>query len=275
MNEKNLKKKSLEYRKTILEIIFQSGAGHTGGSLSCIDILNVLYNSVMDISPKNFSSLDRDHFIQSKGHSVEALYTVLCDCGFYSKKDLSTLNQFNSHFIGHPTINVPGIEHNTGALGHGLSVAVGLALSKKIDKKTNKVFTLLGDGELSEGSVWEACTTASKYKLDNLIVIIDRNDLQITGKTEDVNPIEPIDKKFESFGFETILTNGNNISDLLNVFKKIPMKGGKPTVIIAKTTKGSGVSFIENQINWHHKVPSEDEYGRAISELSEKLNSYE
>ena len=275
MNEKNLKKKSLEYRKTILEIIFQSGAGHTGGSLSCIDILNVLYNSVMNISPKNFSGLDRDHFIQSKGHSVEALYTVLCDCGFYSKKDLSTLNQFNSHFIGHPTIKVPGIEHNTGALGHGLSVAVGLALSKKIDKKTNKVFTLLGDGELSEGSVWEACTTASKYKLDNLIVIIDRNDLQITGKTEEVNPIEPIDKKFESFGFETILTNGNNISDLLNVFKKIPMKDGKPTVIIAKTTKGSGVSFIENQINWHHKVPSEDEYGRAISELNEKLNSYE
>ena len=128
MNEKNLKKKSLEYRKTILEIIFQSGAGHTGGSLSCIDILNVLYNSVMDISPKNFSGLDRDHFIQSKGHSVEALFTVLCDCGFYSKKDLNTLNQFNSHFIGHPTKKVPGIEHNTGALGHGLSVAVGLAI---------------------------------------------------------------------------------------------------------------------------------------------------
>ena len=141
MNEKNLKKKSLEYRKTILEIIFQSGAGHTGGSLSCIDILNVLYNSVMDISPKNFPNLDRDHFIQSKGHSVEALFTVLCDCGFYSKKDLNTLNQFNSHFIGHPTKKVPGIEHNTGALGHGLSVAVGLAICKKIDQKNNKVFS--------------------------------------------------------------------------------------------------------------------------------------
>ena len=133
----------------------------------------------------------------------------------------------------------------------------------------------MGDGELSEGSVWEACNTASKYKLDNLIVIIDRNDLQITGKTEEVNPIEPIDKKFESFGFEAILTSGNNISDLLNVFKKLPIKEGKPTVVIAKTIKGSGVSFIENQINWHHKVPSEDEYGRAISELNEKLNSYE
>ena len=275
MNEKNLKKKSLEYRKTILEIIFQSGAGHTGGSLSCVDILNVLYNSVMDISPKNFPNLDRDHFIQSKGHSVEALFTVLCDCGFYSKKDLNTLNQFNSHFIGHPTKKVPGIEHNTGALGHGLSVAVGLAICKKIDQKKNKVFCLLGDGELSEGSVWEACTTASKYNLDNLIVIVDRNDLQITGKTEDVNPIEPIDKKFKSFGFETISTNGNNISDLLYVFQHVPVKENKPTVIIAKTTKGSGVSFIENQINWHHKVPSKDEYESAISELNEKLNSYE
>ena len=275
MNEKNLKKKSLEYRKNNLEIIFQSGAGHTGGSLSCIDILNVLYNSVMDISPKNFPNLDRDHFIQSKGHSVEALFTVLCDCGFYSKKDLNTLNQFNSHFIGHPTKKVPGIEHNTGALGHGLSVAVGLAICKKIDQKNNKVFSLLGDGELSEGSVWEACTTASKYNLDNLIVIVDRNDLQITGKTEDVNPIEPIDKKFKSFGFETISTNGNNISDLLYVFQHVPIKENKPTVIIAKTTKGSGVSFIENQINWHHKVPSKDEYESAISELNEKLNSYE
>ena len=275
MNEKNLKKKSLEYRKTILEIIFQSGAGHTGGSLSCIDILNVLYNSVMDISPKNFPNLDRDHFIQSKGHSVEALFTVLCDCGFYSKKDLNTLNQFNSHFIGHPTKKVPGIEHNTGALGHGLSVAVGLAICKKIDQKKNKVFSLLGDGELSEGSVWEACTTASKYNLDNLIVIVDRNDLQITGKTEDVNPIEPIDKKFKSFGFETISTNGNNISDLLYVFQHVPVKENKPTVIIAKTTKGSGVSFIENQIDWHHKVPNKDEYESAISELNEKLNSYE
>ena len=275
MNEKNLKKKSLEYRKTILEIIFHSGAGHTGGSLSCIDILNVLYNSVMDISPKNFPNLDRDHFIQSKGHSVEALFTVLCDCGFYSKKDLNTLNQFNSHFIGHPTKKVPGIEHNTGALGHGLSVAVGLAICKKIDQKNNKVFSLLGDGELSEGSVWEACTTASKYNLDNLIVIVDRNDLQITGKTEDVNPIEPIDKKFKSFGFETISTNGNNISDLLSVFQHVPVKESKPTVIIAKTTKGSGVSFIENQIDWHHKVPNKDEYESAISELNEKLNSYE
>ena len=275
MNEKNLKKKSLEYRKTILEIIFQSGAGHTGGSLSCVDILNVLYNSVMDISPKNFPNLDRDHFIQSKGHSVEALFTVLCDCGFYSKKDLNTLNQFNSHFIGHPTKKVPGIEHNTGALGHGLSVAVGLAICKKIDQKNNKVFSLLGDGELSEGSVWEACTTASKYNLDNLIVIVDRNDLQITGKTEDVNPIEPIDKKFKSFGFETISTNGNNISDLLHVFQHVPVKENKPTVIIAKTTKGSGVSFIENQIDWHHKVPNKDEYESAISELNEKLNFYE
>ena len=167
-HSKLLKQKSIEYRKTILEIIFNSGAGHTGGSLSCVDILNVLYNSVMDISPKNFSKIDRDHFIQSKGHSVEALYTVLCDCGYFQRNDLDTLNQFNSHFIGHPTKKIPGIEHNTGALGHGLSVAVGLALGLKKDKKKHRVFTLLGDGELSEGSVWEAATSASKYNLDNL-----------------------------------------------------------------------------------------------------------
>ena len=238
MDLNQLKIKSLEYRKTILDIIYKSGAGHTGGSLSCIDILNVLYNKVLDINPKNFNEKDRNHYIHSKGHSVEALYTVLCDQGFFSRKDLEKLNHFNSHFIGHPTRKISGIEHNTGALGHGLSVAVGLALSKKIDQKTNKVFSLLGDGELSEGSVWEACTTASKYHLDNLIVIIDRNDLQITGKTEEVNPIEPIDKKFEAFGFETISTNGNNISELLNVFKEIPIQKNKPTVIIAKTTKG-------------------------------------
>ena len=186
MDLNQLKIKSLEYRKTILDIIYKSGAGHTGGSLSCIDILNVLYNKVLDINPKNFNEKDRNHYIHSKGHSVEALYTVLCDQGFFSRKDLEKLNHFNSHFIGHPTRKIFGIEHNTGALGHGLSVAVGLALSKKIDQKTNKVFSLLGDGELSEGSVWEACTTASKYHLDNLIVIIDRNDLQITGKTEEV-----------------------------------------------------------------------------------------
>ena len=267
MKYKELELKSIKYRKTILEIIFQSGAGHTGGSLSCIDILNVLYNGIMNITPENFSTFNRDHFIQSKGHSVEALYTVLQDCGFFSQTDLKSLNSFQSHFIGHPTRKVPGIEHNTGALGHGLSVAVGMALGLKMDKKQFRVFTLLGDGELSEGSIWEAATSASKYQLDNLIVIIDRNKLQITGNTEEVNPIEPLKDKFISFGFNVAETNGNNISSLMEILQKTPTEKNKPHVIIANTIKGAGVSFIENQIAWHHKVPSEIEYDMAIKEL--------
>ena len=267
MKYRELELKSIKYRKTILEIIFQSGAGHTGGSLSCIDILNVLYNGIMNITPENFSTFNRDHFIQSKGHSVEALYTVLQDCGFFSQTDLKSLNSFQSHFIGHPTRKVPGIEHNTGALGHGLSVAVGMALGLKMDKKQFRVFTLLGDGELSEGSIWEAATSASKYQLDNLIVIIDRNKLQITGNTEEVNPIEPLKDKFISFGFNVEETNGNNISSLMEILQKTPTEKNKPHVIIANTIKGAGVSFIENQIAWHHKVPSEIEYDMAIKEL--------
>ena len=273
MEQSILLRKSIEYRKTILKIIFESGAGHTGGSLSCIDILNVLYNSVMDITPKNFSSFDRDHFIQSKGHSVEALYTVLLDCGFYKEEDLRTLNNFNSHFIGHPTKKVLGVEHNTGALGHGLSVAVGMALGLKMDKKKHQVYALLGDGELSEGSIWEAAMTASKYELENLTAIIDRNRLQITGSTEEVNPIEPLQDKFLSFGFSVIEVKGNDIASLVEVFKKPKKEKNKPYLIIANTTKGAGISFMENQVSWHHKVPSQSEYDLAIHELNEAFEN--
>ena len=275
VDQKFLEKKSLEYRKTIIEIIYNSGAGHTGGSLSCIDILNVLYNGFLEITPNNFNDIERNNYIHSKGHSVEALYTVLCDVGFFKKEDLETLNAFDSHFIGHPTRKVSGVEHNTGALGHGLSVAVGLALAKKKDKSKKKVFALLGDGELSEGSVWEACTSASKYQLDNLIVVVDRNHLQITGKTEDVNPIEPLDEKFKSFGFKVEFVNGNNIFELLEIFQKVPFTADKPSAIIANTIKGCGISFIENEISWHHKVPTDEEYRNAIKELDEKLIKYE
>ncbi len=275
VDQKFLEKKSLEYRRTIIEIIYNSGAGHTGGSLSCIDILNVLYNGFLKITPNNFTDIERNNYIHSKGHSVEALYTVLCDVGFFKKEDLETLNAFDSHFIGHPTRKVSGVEHNTGALGHGLSVAVGLALAKKKDKSKKKVFALLGDGELSEGSVWEACTSASKYQLDNLIVVVDRNHLQITGKTEDVNPIEPLDEKFKSFGFNVEFVNGNNIFELLEIFQKVPFTADKPSAIIANTIKGCGISFIENEISWHHKVPTDEEYRKAIKELDEKLIKYE
>ena len=273
MEQSILQRKSIEYRKTILKIIFESGAGHTGGSLSCIDILNVLYNSVMNITPENFSSFDRDHFIQSKGHSVEALYTVLLDCGFYKEEELRTLNNFNSHFIGHPTKKVLGIEHNTGALGHGLSVAVGMALGLKMDQKKHQVYTLLGDGELSEGSVWEAVLTASKYELENLTAIIDRNRLQITGSTEEVNPIEPLQDKFLSFGFNVIEVEGNDIASLVEVFNQSKKEKNKPNLIIANTTKGAGISFMENQVSWHHKVPSQSEYDLAIHELNEAFEN--
>ena len=275
MNLKDLQLKSIEYRKTILEIIYNGKAGHTAGSLSCIDILNVLYNKVLNINPQNFNNTDRNRYIQSKGHSVEALYTVLCDKDFFDKSELKSLNKFNSHFIGHPTKKVNGIEHNTGALGHGLSVAVGIGIGFKLDNKPFKVYTLLGDGELSEGSVWEALTSASKYKLDNLVVIIDRNRLQITGSTEEINPIEPLADKFKAFGFSVKEINGNSVEELDNIFKTIPFESDKPNLIIANTSKGKGISFIENVVSWHHRVPSDEEYKLAIEELNlehEKLN---
>ena len=273
MNTKDLKLKSIDYRKTILEIIFHGGAGHTGGSLSCIDILNVLYNKILAINPSNFNSYERNHYIQSKGHSVEALYTVLCDRNFFSKEDLFSLNQFKSHFIGHPTKKVSGIEHNTGALGHGLSVAVGMAIGLKLDNKKFKVFTLLGDGELSEGSVWEGLLSANKYNLDNLVVIVDRNKLQITGKTEDINPIESLKDKFNSFGLSTKEVDGNSVHQLNEVLSNTPFEKNKVNVVIANTVKGKGISFMENEIVWHHKVPSEEQYKLAQNELEElKLN---
>ncbi len=270
MNHRELKIKSVEYRKTILEIIYNGGAGHTAGSLSCIDILNVLYNNVLNINPSNFNSVDRNRYIQSKGHSVEALYTVLNDIGFYERDNLNTLNKFNSHFIGHPTRKIPGIEHNTGALGHGISVAVGIAIAYKLSDKDFKVYTLLGDGELSEGSVWESFTSAKKYKLDNLVVIIDRNKLQITGNTEEVNPLEPLKDKLSSFGFSIKEINGNNVQELDETFKNIPFLKGKPNLILANTCKGKGVSFIENVVKWHHKVPTEKEYKLALEELNDQ-----
>ena len=274
MNYNELEIKSIEYRKTILDIIYKSGAGHTAGSLSCIDILNVLYNNILKINPDNFKTIDRNRYIQSKGHTVEALYTVLCDNNFFTKEDLNTLNKFNSHFIGHPTRKVSGIEHNTGALGHGLSVAVGMAIGFKLDNKPFKVYTLLGDGELSEGSIWESLLSANKYELDNLVIIVDRNGLQITGKTEEVNPVEPLIDKFLSFGLSVKQVNGNSVSELDTILNQVPFNEKKPNLIIANTIKGKGISFIENQVVWHHKLPTDVEYKKAIEELNNQLENY-
>lgn len=268
---KNLKRKSIEYRKRILKYIVGANAGHTGGSLSSADILNVLYNRIMNVSPQNFTSDDRDRYIQSKGHCVEVLYVVLADKGFFPEEDLNTLCKYQSKYIGHPTRKVNGIEQNTGALGHGLPICVGTALAAKLDDKNYRVFTLMGDGELPEGSNWEAALAASHYKLDNLCAIVDKNTLQITGPTAEVCNTEPLDEKFKSFGWAVKEVDGNDIDALTATFESLPFEKGKPSLVIAHTVKGKGVSFMENQIKWHHGVPKKEQYEQAIKELDELL----
>jgi len=272
MTEIELIKKSNQYRKNILKYIVGANAGHTGGSLSCIDIVNVLYNDVLSVKPEDFSSPDRDRYIQSKGHCVEALFVVLADKGFFPEEDLNTLCKYQSHYIGHPTRKVHGIEQNTGALGHGLPISVGTAIAAKLDDKDYRVFTLLGDGELPEGSNWEAALTASHYKLDNLCAIVDKNTLQITGPTNEVCNTEPLDDKFESFGWAVKHVDGHDIAALKEVFSTLPFVKGKPSLVIAHTVKGKGVSFMENQLSWHHGVPNQEQYAQALEELSKALN---
>ncbi len=267
MTTTELNIKSAHYRKKILQYIVGAKAGHTGGSLSCLDILNVLYNCVLKVSPENFSSPDRDRYIQSKGHCVEALYVVLADKGFFPESDLETLCQYKSHYIGHPTRKVHGVEQNTGALGHGLPISAGTALAAKMDDRDYRVFTLLGDGELPEGSNWEAALSAAHYKLDNLCAIVDLNGLQITGPTKDVCNTEPLDKKFESFGWSVRHVDGHDIQALKDAFDALPFEKDKPSVIIAHTIKGKGVSFMENELKWHHGVPTKEQYAIAMEEL--------
>jgi transketolase len=262
-----LQYKSIAYRRMILAMIYTAKGGHTGGDLSCIDILNVLYNHVMDITPQNFGQVDRDHYVQSKGHAVEALYAVLADRGFFPKERLGTKEQAGSDFIGHPTRDIPGIEQNTGALGHGLPVAVGMAIAAKKDGRANRIFTLLGDGELAEGSVWEASMSAAHYRLDNLVVIVDRNTLQISGRTEEVMSLEPLEDKFTAFGYAVRHVNGNDVAALASVFDQLPFAAGKPNLVLAHTVKGKGISFIEDRAEWHHHVPTAEQYQVALAEL--------
>jgi transketolase len=266
MTNHDLALKSVGLRRRMLEAIFHAGAGHTGGSLSCLDILNVLYNRVLRVSPQNFSDSDRDRYVQSKGHSVEALYIVLADRGFFPAADLETLGRYQSPYVGHPTRKVPGIEMNTGALGHGLPISVGMALAGKMDAASYRVFALLGDGELAEGSNWEAAMAAAHYRLDNLTAILDHNTLQITGHTRDVMSNEPIDEKFRAFGWTVRTVNGHNFVELTDALS-MPADPGKPTCVIANTVKGRGVSFMENVAKWHHGVPTEAELKQALSEL--------
>ncbi len=272
MTDRELQLKAVRLRKLTLEAIVGAGAGHTGGGLSCLDILNVLYNRILNVSPETFSSATRDRYVQSKGHSVEALYAVLADRGFFPEADLKTICHYQSHYVGHPTRHIRGIEMNTGALGHGLPICIGMALAGKMDSAAYRVFTLLGDGELAEGSNWEAALAAAHYKLDNLTAIIDHNTLQISGHTRDVMSNEPLDEKWRAFGWAVKTVNGHDYAALAEALSK-PAELGKPTCIIANTTKGKGVSFMENVAKWHHGVPSEAELKQALAELdaAEKL----
>jgi transketolase len=264
--DRQLARKSLQYRRDVLRIIKHAGAGHTGGSLSCVDILNVLYNRILRVTPATAGGPGRDRYVQSKGHSVEALYVVLADRGFFPAAELDTLCQYRSRLVGHPTRKVPGIEQNTGALGHGLPFCVGLALAAKRDQAAFRVFTLLGDGELGEGSNWEAAMAAAHYQLDHLTAIIDRNRLQITGRTSEVCSNEPLAEKFAAFGWAVRTVDGHDFAALTAALEK-PLAPDRPGIVIANTIKGRGVSFIEDVAAWHHRVPSDEEYAQALAEL--------
>lgn len=254
-------------RKQVLELCYRSSAGHLGGSLSSVDILNVLYNSVMFVNPKIPNDEIRDRFILSKGHIAESLFSTLAIRGYFPLSDLNEFSQFKSNYIGHPNNKINGIEMNTGALGHGLSIGVGVALAAKLNKQTHTTYVLMGDGECAEGSLWEAAMAASHYQLDNLVAIIDRNELQISGSTESVMALGDLEAKFTAFGFHVLSVSGHDYTQLLDVFKKAKQVKGKPVMIIAHTIKGKGVSFMENQVKWHHGVMSEKEYQQAKQEI--------
>jgi transketolase len=274
MTDRDLARKSIEYRRDTVRAIMHAGAGHTGGSLSCIDILNVLYHRVLRITPQNWLAPVRDRYVQSKGHSVEALYVVLADQGFFPKESLDTLCHYRSPFIGHPTRKVPGIEMNTGGLGHGLPICVGMALAAKRDAHDVRVITLLGDGELAEGSNWEAAMAAAHHRLDNLTAIVDHNALQITGPTRDVCSNEPLDAKFAAFGWDVRRVNGHDLAALEDTITR-PGPAGVPVCVLADTVKGRGVSFMENVLKWHHGVPSAEEFAQAEAEFERQLAAWE
>lgn len=258
-------------RRRLVEIIYNAKAGHIGGDLSCVNFLTVLYFDTLRIDPHNPKEDNRDRFIMSKGHCVEALYSVLEARGFISRELTDTYGKFESPLAGHPTIEVPGIEVNSGALGHGLSIGVGTALAAKRAGKGYRTFVLMGDGEQGEGSIYEAAMAASHYKLDNLVAIIDRNMLQISGTTEQVMSLEPLHERWEAFGWDVLETNGDDIASIVATLDSINYANNKPKLIISHTTKGCGVTLMENQLKWHHGVPSEPEYRQAIHDIDQRI----
>lgn len=265
---KELENKAKEVRKGIIEAVYSANSGHPGGALSCADILTVLYFNEMNIDPKKPNDINRDRFILSKGHASPALYSVLANKGYFPVENLKTFRKIDSILQGHPDMTkVPGVDMTTGSLGQGLSAANGMALNAKLKNKNYRVYCLVGDGEIEEGQIWEAAMTAVHYKLDNMCLIVDNNNLQIDGTIDDVMSPYPIDKKFKAFGFEVININGHDIDEILKAFEVSKNIKGKPTVIVAKTIKGKGISYMENQVGWHGKAPNKEEYELAIKEL--------
>lgn len=264
----NLKALSYDLRKNVIDMIVEGKGGHIGGDMSVMDILVELYFEQMNVGPDNMDDPDRDRFIMSKGHSVEALYAVLAAKGFFPMEEvIREFSKFGSKYIGHPNNKLPGIEMNSGSLGHGLPVSVGMALAGKMDEKAYRVYTVMGDGELAEGSVWEGVMAANQYGLDNLCAVVDRNRLQISGNTEDVMGHDDLAQRFTAFGWHVISVNGNDFSELKAAFDEAKETKGKPTVVIANTIKGYGSSVMENKANWHHKVPNQEEYVQIMKDL--------
>ncbi|MEE0954852.1 MAG: transketolase [Eubacterium sp.] len=267
----NLKALAYSLRQDAVDIIMAGGGGHIGGDMSVMEVLTELYFKQMNISPDNEKAPNRDRFVMSKGHSMEAFYAVLCRKGFLNFTDVKErFSKFGSPYIGHPNNKLPGIEMNSGSLGHGLPVAVGMALAGKMDRRDYRVYVVTGDGELAEGSNWEGFMSGAMYKLDNLCCIIDRNRLQISGTTEEVMALDDLKKKVEAFGWHVLSVDGNEIDALDAAFDEAKKTKGKPTCIIANTVKGKGSSVMENKAEWHHKLPSEEEYLEIMKDLKAK-----
>ena len=268
MNKLELMKTANEVRKGIVTAVHSAKSGHPGGSLSAADIYTYLYFEEMNIDPKDPKKADRDRFVLSKGHTAPGYYSTLAHRGFFPVEDLTTLRKVGSYLQGHPDMkHIPGVDMSSGSLGQGISAAVGMAISAKLSNDDYRVYTLLGDGEIQEGQVWEASMLAGHRKLDNLVVIVDNNNLQIDGKITDVNSPYPIDKKFEAFDFHVINIDGNDFDQIEAAFKEARNTKGMPTAIIAKTIKGKGVSFMEDQAGWHGKAPNDEQYAQAMEEL--------
>ena len=268
MNKLELMKTANEVRKGIVTAVHSAKSGHPGGSLSAADIYTYLYFEGMNIDPKDPKKADRDRFVLSKGHTAPGYYSTLAHRGFFPVEDLTTLRKVGSYLQGHPDMkHIPGVDMSSGSLGQGISAAVGMAISAKLSDDDYRVYTLLGDGEIQEGQVWEASMLAGHRKLDNLVVIVDNNNLQIDGKITDVNSPYPIDKKFEAFNFHVINIDGNDFDQIEAAFKEARKTKGMPTAIIAKTIKGKGVSFMEDQAGWHGKAPNDEQYAQAMEEL--------